>query len=82
MNLNKNIDQLEPEKCFLDIYLFIVPLNIYYMYTQNNIILFDPDNEKVEISRGYYEMNEYENDNLGSIDFKIQYLMILQETSI
>jgi len=66
---NKYIDQLEPEKCFLQECLFILPLHNYYMYTQNNIILFIPDNEQVEISSTYYEMNEYENDNLDKIKF-------------
>ena len=65
----KYIDQLEPEKCFSSECLFILPLHKYYMYTQNNIILFVPDYEQAVISRQFYDMDEYENDNLDNIHF-------------
>jgi len=69
INSNKYIDQLEPEKCFLSECIFILPLHKYYMYTQNNIILFVPDYEQAEISYKFDIMNEYENNTLERIDF-------------
>ena len=59
---NKYIDQLEPEReC-----LFTLPLHRYYMYNQNDIILFVPDYEEAVISIKFCDMNEYENNTLDN----------------
>ena len=61
-NEEKFIDQLESEKCFSKSCTFLLPLHEYYMYNQQQIIFFVPDNEEATIDLNILNMTDDDND--------------------